>query len=96
MCDEICQYMILINNWICKETPIDNTWKQVLRQLKKYFHDKHELWRMASVKAEDTTTSELLEIKNNPLSLPEPEYVQTFDIFGNIEDNLEEFHEHYQ
>ncbi|KAG9301967.1 hypothetical protein G9A89_021011 [Geosiphon pyriformis] len=34
---------------------------------------------MAYVKAEGTTTSELLEIKNNPLSLPEPEYVQTFD-----------------
>ncbi|KAG9291633.1 hypothetical protein G9A89_022052 [Geosiphon pyriformis] len=35
--------------------------------------------RIAYVKAEDTTTSELLEIKNNPLSLPEPKYVQTSD-----------------
>ncbi|KAG9294138.1 hypothetical protein G9A89_021497 [Geosiphon pyriformis] len=47
-------------------------------------------------KAEDVTTSELLEIKNNPLFLPEPKYIQTFDVFGNIEDDPEEFHEHYQ
>ncbi|KAG9288382.1 hypothetical protein G9A89_021413 [Geosiphon pyriformis] len=51
---------------------------------------------MVSVKAEDTTTSKLLEIKNNLLSLPESKYVLTFDVFGNIEDDLEEFHEHYQ
>ncbi|KAG9292721.1 hypothetical protein G9A89_008309 [Geosiphon pyriformis] len=51
---------------------------------------------MASVKAEGATTSKLLEIKNNPLSFFEPEYVQTFNIFGNIEDNSEEFHKHYQ
>ncbi|KAG9302591.1 hypothetical protein G9A89_007295 [Geosiphon pyriformis] len=38
----------------------------------------------------------LLEIKNNPLSLSELEYVLIFDVFGNIEDNPEEFHEHYQ
>ncbi|KAG9296216.1 hypothetical protein G9A89_014808 [Geosiphon pyriformis] len=51
---------------------------------------------MVYTKAEDMTTSKLLEIKNNPLSLPKPEYIQTFDVFGNIEDNPEEFHEHYQ
>ncbi|KAG9284734.1 hypothetical protein G9A89_003037 [Geosiphon pyriformis] len=56
----------------------------------------NELWRMAYVKAEGVTTSELLEIKNNSLSLPKPEYVQTFNVFGNIEDNPEEFHKHYQ
>ncbi|KAG9296632.1 hypothetical protein G9A89_002903 [Geosiphon pyriformis] len=51
---------------------------------------------MAYAKAKDTTTSKLLKIKNNSLSLPEPKYIQTFDIFDNIEDDLEEFHEHYQ
>ncbi|KAG9284390.1 hypothetical protein G9A89_023647 [Geosiphon pyriformis] len=51
---------------------------------------------MASAKAEGATTSELLEIKNNSLSLFEPEYVQTFDVFSNIEDNPEEFYEYYQ
>ncbi|KAG9299188.1 hypothetical protein G9A89_013836 [Geosiphon pyriformis] len=56
----------------------------------------NELWRMAYAKAESMTISKLLEIKNNPLSLPEPKYVQTFNVFGNIEDNSEEFYEHYQ
>ncbi|KAG9288766.1 hypothetical protein G9A89_023063 [Geosiphon pyriformis] len=50
---------------------------------------------MASVKVEDTTLSELLKIKNNLLSLPEPEYVSTFNVFGNIKNNSEEFYEHY-
>ncbi|KAG9285641.1 hypothetical protein G9A89_009281 [Geosiphon pyriformis] len=66
------------------------------KQLEEYLHDKHELWRMAYVKAEGTTISELLEIKNNSLFLPEPKYVQTFDIFGNIKDDPEEFYKHYQ
>ncbi|KAG9284458.1 hypothetical protein G9A89_014062 [Geosiphon pyriformis] len=70
ICDKTCQYTILINDWICKRTPIDN--------------------------AEGATTSELLKIKNNPLALPKSEYVLTFDVFGNIEDNPEEFYEHYQ
>ncbi|KAG9296362.1 hypothetical protein G9A89_014954 [Geosiphon pyriformis] len=68
----------------------------MLQQLEKYPHDEHELWRMASVKVKSTTTSELLEIKNNSLSLPELKYVLMFDVFGNIEDDLEKFHKHYQ
>ncbi|KAG9305898.1 hypothetical protein G9A89_016550 [Geosiphon pyriformis] len=51
---------------------------------------------MMYTKAEGTTTSRLLEIKNNSLFLPESEYVQIFNVFGNIEDDLEEFHKHYQ
>ncbi|KAG9296556.1 hypothetical protein G9A89_015148 [Geosiphon pyriformis] len=46
---------------------------------------------MVSAKAEGVTTSELLEIKNNPLALPEPEYVLTFNVFGNIEDDWKNF-----
>ncbi|KAG9286835.1 hypothetical protein G9A89_012385 [Geosiphon pyriformis] len=80
-CDETYQYTILINDWVSKGTPIDNAWKQAL---------------IAYAKAESATTSELLKIKNNPLSLSKPEYVQTFDVFGNIEDNSKEFHKHYQ
>ncbi|KAG9301072.1 hypothetical protein G9A89_015808 [Geosiphon pyriformis] len=51
---------------------------------------------MTYVKAEDITTNKLLEIKNNSLSFPEPKYIQTFDVFGNLENNPEEFHKHYQ
>ncbi|KAG9291017.1 hypothetical protein G9A89_012889 [Geosiphon pyriformis] len=81
-CDKMCQYIILINDWVYKKTSIDDAWKKI--------------WRMASTKAEDAMTSELLEIKNNPLSFPKPKYVQMFNVFGNIEDNPKEFHEHYQ
>ncbi|KAG9285008.1 hypothetical protein G9A89_009818 [Geosiphon pyriformis] len=75
-CNKTCQYTILINNWVCKRTPIDD--------------------RMVYAKTEGATTSELLEIKNNFLSLPEPKYVQTFDVFGNIEDDPKKFYEHYK
>ncbi|KAG9296149.1 hypothetical protein G9A89_014741 [Geosiphon pyriformis] len=51
---------------------------------------------MAYAMSEGATTEELREIKNNLLSLPEPKYIQIFDVFGNIEDELKEFHEHFQ
>ncbi|KAG9287829.1 hypothetical protein G9A89_017424 [Geosiphon pyriformis] len=51
---------------------------------------------MASAKTEGMTISELLKIKNNPLFFPEPEYIQTFNVFGDIENDSEEFHKHYQ
>ncbi|KAG9288708.1 hypothetical protein G9A89_004327 [Geosiphon pyriformis] len=77
-------------------TPINNAWKQTLRRLEGYPHNKDEIWRMAYVMSEGATTEKLREIKDNPLSLPKPEYIQMFDIFGNIKDDPEEFHEHYQ
>ncbi|KAG9307080.1 hypothetical protein G9A89_016908 [Geosiphon pyriformis] len=43
-------------------------------RFEEYPHDENELWRMVYVKAEGATTSKLLKIKNNLLSLPEPEY----------------------
>ncbi|KAG9298638.1 hypothetical protein G9A89_012706 [Geosiphon pyriformis] len=51
---------------------------------------------MTSAKAEDATISKLLEIKNNLLTLPEFKYVPMFNVFGNIEDDSEEFYEYYQ
>ncbi|KAG9292864.1 hypothetical protein G9A89_016226 [Geosiphon pyriformis] len=51
---------------------------------------------MTYAMSKSATTEELKEIKDNPLSLPEPEYVQMFDVFGNAKDDLEEFHKHYQ
>ncbi|KAG9307522.1 hypothetical protein G9A89_003845 [Geosiphon pyriformis] len=89
-------YTILINDWVQKRTSIDDVWKQVLRRLEGYPHDEHEIWRMMYAMAEGATASELWEIKTNLLSLPEPEYVAMFNVFGNIEDDSEEFHEHYQ
>ncbi|KAG9298967.1 hypothetical protein G9A89_020280 [Geosiphon pyriformis] len=51
---------------------------------------------MVNAKAESATTRELLEIKDNFLSLPKSEYVMTFDVFGNIKNNPKYFHKHYQ
>ncbi|KAG9291662.1 hypothetical protein G9A89_022081 [Geosiphon pyriformis] len=95
-CNETCQYTILINNWVQKRTPINDVWKQALRCLERYLHDENEIWRITYAMSEGATTKELREIKNNPLFLPEPEYVQTFNVFGNIKDDPEKFHEHYQ
>ncbi|KAG9296084.1 hypothetical protein G9A89_011936 [Geosiphon pyriformis] len=95
-CNETCQYTILINDWVRKKTLIDDIWKQVLRHLEEYPHDEDEIWRMAYAMSKGATTEKLREIKNNSLSLSEPEYVQIFDVFSDIEDNSEEFHEHYQ
>ncbi|KAG9306844.1 hypothetical protein G9A89_005745 [Geosiphon pyriformis] len=35
-CDETCQYTILINNWVQKETLIKNAWKQALNRLNEW------------------------------------------------------------
>ncbi|KAG9305919.1 hypothetical protein G9A89_016572 [Geosiphon pyriformis] len=51
---------------------------------------------MTNTMAEGVTTSKLLEIKNNPLTLPEPEYIVTFNIFDDVKDDLKQFHKHYQ
>ncbi|KAG9289701.1 hypothetical protein G9A89_014436 [Geosiphon pyriformis] len=64
--------------------------------LEGYPYDEDEIWRMAYAMSEDATTEELREIKDNPLLLSEPEYVQMFNIFDNIENDTEKFHEHYQ
>ncbi|KAG9304664.1 hypothetical protein G9A89_021444 [Geosiphon pyriformis] len=41
--NETCQYTILINNWVRKGTPINDAWKQTLKCLKGYPHDKDEI-----------------------------------------------------
>ncbi|KAG9303941.1 hypothetical protein G9A89_005851 [Geosiphon pyriformis] len=53
------------------ETLIKDTWKQALNRLDGYPHNDHEIWRMASVKAEGATPKEMREIKDNPWM---PEY----------------------
>ncbi|KAG9304104.1 hypothetical protein G9A89_006014 [Geosiphon pyriformis] len=95
-CNKTCQYTILINNWVHKGTSIDNAWKRVLRHLERYPHDEHKIWRMASTMAEGATISELLEIKNNPLTLLEPKYIVTFNVFDDVKNDPKQFHEHYQ
>ncbi|KAG9293088.1 hypothetical protein G9A89_016450 [Geosiphon pyriformis] len=70
--------------------PIDNAWKQALRHLEEYPHDENKIWRMAYAMSKGATTEELREIKNNPLSLPEPKYVQTFNAFALMKKKQEQ------
>ncbi|KAG9296605.1 hypothetical protein G9A89_015197 [Geosiphon pyriformis] len=64
-CNKICQYTILINDWVQKGTLIKDTWKQALNRLDSYLHDNHKIWRMASTKAKGAMSEEIREIKNN-------------------------------
>ncbi|KAG9298178.1 hypothetical protein G9A89_005446 [Geosiphon pyriformis] len=62
-CDVLCQYMILISDWVRKRTPIEAAWRRAI---------------MAITKIEGVTPEEIREIKNNlpePIELdwdPEP------------------------
>ncbi|KAG9303256.1 hypothetical protein G9A89_013582 [Geosiphon pyriformis] len=93
MCDTLCQYMILISDWIRKRTPIEATWKRAVQQLDSCPHDNDEIWRMAIAKIEGASPEEIREIKNNlPESIEldwDPESVINFL-------DPEQFYEHYQ
>ncbi|KAG9288986.1 hypothetical protein G9A89_015535 [Geosiphon pyriformis] len=87
ICNKACQYTILINDWVQKETLIENTWKQALNRLDGYLHNDHKIWRITSTKAEDATPEEIQEIKDN-LWMPEynePDYPEN-DFFTNNPD----------
>ncbi|KAG9295885.1 hypothetical protein G9A89_006624 [Geosiphon pyriformis] len=71
-CNVSCQYMILISNWVEKETPIEATWRRAVQRLDSCLHDNDELWRMAIAKIEGVLSEEIRTIKKthqNPLSL---------------------------
>ncbi|KAG9296128.1 hypothetical protein G9A89_011981 [Geosiphon pyriformis] len=51
---------------------------------------------MANAKVEDTSPSKILEIKNNPPKPTNIVLVLNPDVFLNLENSPEEFHEHYQ
>ncbi|KAG9292011.1 hypothetical protein G9A89_017910 [Geosiphon pyriformis] len=85
--------MILISDWVEKETPIEATWRRAVQQLDSCPHDNDELWQMAITKIEDTSPKEIRTIKNNP---PEPIELDwdAEPVINFLEP--EEFHEHYQ
>ncbi|KAG9290327.1 hypothetical protein G9A89_007058 [Geosiphon pyriformis] len=96
MCDTSCQYIILISDWMSCGMPITAAWHRVISHLDGYPHDKDKIWWMVNAKVEGTTSSKILEIKNNP---PEPVniiLVPNPDAFFNIETNSKDFHKHYQ
>ncbi|KAG9289450.1 hypothetical protein G9A89_008011 [Geosiphon pyriformis] len=93
MCDKLCQYMILISNWVKKRTPIEVAWRRAVRHLDSCLHNNNKIWQMALAKIEGALPEEIREIKNNP---PEPIELDwdSEPVINLLE--LEEFHEHYQ
>ncbi|KAG9287476.1 hypothetical protein G9A89_023848 [Geosiphon pyriformis] len=83
-CNILCQYTILISDWVRKGTPMEAACCP---------HDDDKFWQMALVKIKGATPEKIKTIKNNP---PEPlELDWDAEPIINLLD-LEQFHEHYQ
>ncbi|KAG9299455.1 hypothetical protein G9A89_009408 [Geosiphon pyriformis] len=95
-CNKNEEWMTATEYYCCPCILEHNGWLPKIGKWDRYQHDEDEIWRMTYAMLEGATTEKLKEIKNNPLSLPESKYVQTFDAFGNIKDDPEEFYKHYQ
>ncbi|KAG9287846.1 hypothetical protein G9A89_017441 [Geosiphon pyriformis] len=54
-CDTLCQYTILISNWMGRGTPITAAWHQAISCLDGYPHNEDEIWQMANAKIEGTS-----------------------------------------
>ncbi|KAG9301088.1 hypothetical protein G9A89_012471 [Geosiphon pyriformis] len=88
-CDVLYQYIILISDWVRKETPIKAAWRRAVHCP----HDDDKIWRMALAKIKGVMPEEIKMIKDNP---PEPlELDWDAEPIINLLD-LEQFHEHYQ
>ncbi|KAG9294867.1 hypothetical protein G9A89_003207 [Geosiphon pyriformis] len=61
MCDISCQYIILISNWVRKETPIEATWRRAVQQLNICPHNDDKIWRMALAKIQGASPEEIKE-----------------------------------
>ncbi|KAG9307618.1 hypothetical protein G9A89_023183 [Geosiphon pyriformis] len=92
-CDELCQYTILISDWIRKETPIEAAWRKTVHRLDSCPHDNNKIWQMALAKIEGTSLEEIRTVKNNSPELIELDWDSEPVI--NLLDP-EQFHEHYQ
>ncbi|KAG9296297.1 hypothetical protein G9A89_014889 [Geosiphon pyriformis] len=83
-CNALCQYMILISNWVSCDMPITAAWH------------KDEIWQMANTKVQGATPSKILEIKNNLSEQVDIIFVLNPNAFLDIKTNPKDFHEHYQ
>ncbi|KAG9291464.1 hypothetical protein G9A89_021883 [Geosiphon pyriformis] len=92
MCDELCQYTILISNWVRKETLINTAWRQTVKCLDGCLYNDDEIWQIALTKIKEALPKEIRTIKNNSPKLIkldwDPKPVINFL-------DLEQFHEHY-
>ncbi|KAG9294910.1 hypothetical protein G9A89_003250 [Geosiphon pyriformis] len=83
-CDVLCQYTILISDWVKKGTPIEAAWRRAIQRLDSCPHDNNKIWQMA-----------LAKIKG-AIQPPEPlELDWDTEPIINLLDP-EQFHKHYQ
>ncbi|KAG9289682.1 hypothetical protein G9A89_014417 [Geosiphon pyriformis] len=92
-CDVLCQYTILISNWVRKKTPIEAAWRRAVQRLNSCPHDDDKIWRIALTKIEEASLEEIKMIKDN-LSEPLELDWDTEPIINLLDP--EQFHEHYQ
>ncbi|KAG9288758.1 hypothetical protein G9A89_023055 [Geosiphon pyriformis] len=86
-CDELCQYTILISDWVRKKTPIEAVWRRAVRCLDGCLHNDDEIWQRVIAKIKRTLPEEIREIKNNP---PEPEIHEHYQTLAPIKEEQEE------
>ncbi|KAG9302379.1 hypothetical protein G9A89_011429 [Geosiphon pyriformis] len=79
-CNTLCQYTILISDWVSRVIPITAAWHQTLDHLN----------------IEGATLSEILEIKNNPPEPVDIIHIPNPDAFMDKETDPEDFHKYYQ
>ncbi|KAG9286373.1 hypothetical protein G9A89_014539 [Geosiphon pyriformis] len=92
-CDVLCQYTILISDWVRKRTPIKTAWRRAVQQLDNCSHDDDKIWQMALAKIEKAMPKEIKTIKDNPSEPLELDW--DAEPIINLLDP-EQFHEHYQ
>ncbi|KAG9301803.1 hypothetical protein G9A89_003190 [Geosiphon pyriformis] len=92
-CDELCQYTILINDWMRKGTPIDAVWRRAIKCLDGCPHNDNKIWQMAITKIKEASSEKIRTIKNNSPELIELDWDPEPVI--NLLDP-EQFHKHYQ
>ncbi|KAG9307865.1 hypothetical protein G9A89_003515 [Geosiphon pyriformis] len=80
-CDTLCQYTILISDWMSYDG---------------YLHNEEKIWRMANAKVEGATPSEILKIKNNLPEPVDIIHIPNPDAFMDKKTGPEDFHKYYQ
>ncbi|KAG9288800.1 hypothetical protein G9A89_023097 [Geosiphon pyriformis] len=70
-CDKLCQYTILISDWVRKKTPIDAIWRQAIKHLDGCPYDDDKIWQMTLAKIKGVIPKEIKTIKDNS-----PEFIE--------------------
>ncbi|KAG9293641.1 hypothetical protein G9A89_018978 [Geosiphon pyriformis] len=88
VCDQTCQYALLISEKVTKETPFDAAYNSALNKLYHYSHDAKMIFDLAMALINGATQENVCQMK-------ESEYIAyTFKIAGyNYEDEVKVYHQ---